>query len=285
MILLIILMASMLILHLLCKKLILNIIIQFRSRSRKNSGYENVKERKILYENSNKKDIEKTPINNLQEIIENTPTNKITEIEKDSLGLNGFQLDPKNSKTNLESKRNQRDRAYSDNNNEEEMDQKTFNLIKHLISFEGLRTLKALKIELKEIIENIKNIEDLNNNNELNLKLHNFLKSNIFLEIFDNLISKYFQNFYKAINTNPEFTSRLENILLFYFKSKNNITTSSLLDFDQIFHSNINNSNYSERSYNKSFTSKIGNEENDTIKKIKDIEGLNLVMTSSKTLK
>lgn len=244
-----------------------------------------MKERKILYENTNKKDIDKTPINNPQEIIENTPTNKITDNEKDSSELNGFQLDPKNLKTNNESKINQRDRAYSEITNEEEMDQKTFNLIKHLISFEGLRTLKALKAEIKEIIENIKNTEDLNNNNELNLKLHNILKSNIFSEIFDNLLSKYFQNFYKAINTNPEFTSRLENILLFYFKSKNNITTSSLVDFEQIFHLNKNNSNYSERSYNKSYSTKIGNEENDTLKNIKDMEGLNLVMTSSKTLK
>lgn len=102
-------------------------------------------------------------------------------------------------------------------------------LLKQLISFDNLKYLKNLRVDIKDIIEKF-------HNQELNSKLNESLKPNIFNELFENLLSKFFQNFYKNINTNPKFTSRLENILLYYYKSKNKLTSNYFLDLEKIYH-------------------------------------------------
>ncbi len=107
-------------------------------------------------------------------------------------------------------------------------------LIKHLLSFENLKYLKNLKIEIKEIIEKNKSEGSVNDT-----KLYECLKPNIFNEVFDNILIKHLQNFYKTINTNPSFTSRIENILLYYYKTKNKITYNSLIDLENNFFSGM----------------------------------------------
>jgi hypothetical protein len=107
------------------------------------------------------------------------------------------------------------------------------NLIKHLISFENLKYLKNLKIEIKDIMDKhnpSKVSTDFNN------KMYELLKSNLFNEIFDNLLTKFIQVFYKSINTLPDFTSKLENILLYYFKVKNNLRVQDLIDLENYNH-------------------------------------------------
>lgn len=111
-------------------------------------------------------------------------------------------------------------------------------LIKHLISFENLKYLKNLKSEIKELIDNFKN--DNSHTNEFNTKLNEILKSNIFIEIYDNILTKYLQNFYKSINTNQDFISRIENILLYYYKTKNNITQHQLINLVNFLPNNNN---------------------------------------------
>lgn len=176
---------------------------------------------------------------------------------------------------------------YSEADLEEEFDKKkTLHLIKHLISFENLKFLKALKVEVKEIIETVKSAEDISYNNELNLKLHNYLKSNIFSEIFDNLLSKYFQNFYKSINTNPEFTSRIENILLHYFKIKSSMTTSSLIDLDNLFLIQSDNNSFSYYDKSSNTISKAFRDDNElNYAKSKDFEDSSQLLQASKSLK
>jgi hypothetical protein len=106
-------------------------------------------------------------------------------------------------------------------------------MIKHLLSFENLKYLKNLKIEIKDLIEKqntSKASTDFNN------KMYELLKSNLFNEVFDNILTKFLQVFYKSINTLPEFTSKLENILLFYYKIKNNIGVQDLIDLENYNH-------------------------------------------------
>lgn len=95
--------------------------------------------------------------------------------------------------------------------------------------------MKNLKLEIKDIIEKNKSEGQVNDS-----KLYESLKPNIFNEIFDNILSKYLQNFYKTINTSPSFTSRIENLLLNHYKLKNKINYSSLIDLENNFHSPLN---------------------------------------------
>jgi hypothetical protein len=123
---------------------------------------------------------------------------------------------------------------------EERMESKKItNLIKHLISFENLKYLKLLKNEVKELVDKNNNSEEKSitgtSTNEFNMKLHDYLKPGVFNEIFENLISKYFQGFYKSINTNPKFINRIENILLYFYKIKNNMDYNTMVDLDGIF--------------------------------------------------
>jgi hypothetical protein len=273
---------------LICKKL----FYFTRNNSRKNSGYENVVERKILYENLNKKETEKIQNNSIPEFFDLNNVNKTNlsngeqELEFNNFYVNTVrtQFTQSNNSFSMSSSQN---RKYSETNLEEEFEKKkSLNLIKHLISFENLKFLKALKLEVKEVMETVKSPEDISYNNELNLKLHNFLKSNVFSEIFDNLLSKYFQNFYKTINTNPDFTSRIENILLHYFKIKNSVTTSSLIDLDNLFLIQSDNnpiSFYDKSSNNLNKTLKDDNEL--SYAKNKDLEDSSLFLQSSKTIK
>jgi hypothetical protein len=104
-----------------------------------------------------------------------------------------------------------------------------------LLSFENLKYLKNLKLEIKDIID--KNKSD---GQVYDTKLYESLKPNSFNEIFDNILTKFLQNFYKTINTNPSFTSRIENILLNHYKHKNKINYSSLIDLENNFYTPLN---------------------------------------------
>lgn len=268
--------------------------------SRKNSEYENIKERKVLYEKANRKDTDKISSNMSQSSDSNNLNKNYLSNEKESPDLVGFQLN--SSKTNINYSRSNiitninhtpSKIILSEKSHEEEIEKKkNINLIKHLISFENLKYLKSLKQEIKEIIDSIKCPNEINNNTELNLKLHNLFKSNVFSEIFDNLLSKYFQNFYKCINTNPEFTSRIENILLYYFKLKNNMSPSSMIDLDHLFYLQLNNitASYSEKylsNFSKSDSNLFSKDDNEiNIQKNIDIEPLaSTILPMSKTIK
>ena len=80
-------------------------------------------------------------------------------------------------------------------------------------------------------MESIKDNES-RNNNETNSKLFELMKPHIFHEIYDNILLKYFNNFYKEMSVNKDFISHIELILSYFFKEKNNFVYSSVLNLE-----------------------------------------------------
>jgi len=123
-------------------------------------------------------------------------------------------------------------RVIIDSKSEKIQYKQAWTYLKHLFSYDYLKYLKNLKIDIKEMIQKYSQEK-----NDFNSKLNENLKPNLFNELFDNLMIKYFQNFYKSININPILTSRLENILLYYYKNKNKLTNNIFLDLEGSYYS------------------------------------------------
>jgi hypothetical protein len=102
-------------------------------------------------------------------------------------------------------------------------------VIKAIVSSDNLKYLKRLRNDLKELID--KNVDN-KQTNDINAKLYDVLKPNIFSDIYDNILVKYFNSFYKTISKEKAFTDQIESILQHIYKQKNHINTDSLIDLE-----------------------------------------------------
>jgi hypothetical protein len=111
------------------------------------------------------------------------------------------------------------------------------------------------------------------------------MKSTIFNEIFDNLLTKYFQPFYKSINTDSNFTKKLENILLQYYIINNNIDSETFLDLDVVFNvQNVNSSIKSSHTTSEKEYSRILGSLGDEDKIITKSKKMSMIDASSLTM-
>jgi hypothetical protein len=90
--------------------------------------------------------------------------------------------------------------------------------------------IKNIKNEIAEILVNIEDQSQITN--EMNSKLYEGLKPNIFHEMYENILVKYFSDFYKTISATKEFTKMIESILSHYYKIKNDFDMNSVLNLD-----------------------------------------------------
>jgi hypothetical protein len=107
-------------------------------------------------------------------------------------------------------------------------------MVRQIVSSDNLKYLKKLRKELKELVD--KN-SDNRQNNEVNSKLYDLLKPNVFSDIYENLLVKNFNNFYKTISKEKEFTDQIEMILQHVFKEKNSFKTDNLIDLESSLYS------------------------------------------------
>lgn len=221
---------------------------------KKGSGRESirVKERKVLLENINKsssKDNKEATVSSLNS--DNSSGLITSKIDLDEEKIEQAQtnssliLSETISVTPANDNKNTQEINNVDVTNTIDLNEKTVVLhllIKKLISFESLKLLKCTKSDIKFTIDEHQS-NQINSlyNDEINSKLHELLKQNLLNELFQNIINKIFSPFYETIGTNPLFTSRLENILLYYYNIKNKISNNSLLDLEKYFYTNQHN--------------------------------------------
>jgi hypothetical protein len=118
-------------------------------------------------------------------------------------------------------------------------------LAKRITSSENIIAIKNVKNEIGGIFENIEDASLITN--EMNSKVFELMKSNIFNEMYENILVKYFSDFYKTISTTSEFTNVIELILLHYFKVKNDFDSNSIINIEnymqQTFISKVSSDN------------------------------------------
>lgn len=122
---------------------------------------------------------------------------------------------------------------------------KLLNILKFIMTIDIITNLKILKNDLKEYFDKY-HIDIFGKSNELdfsdistqeqNLKFSEFLKIGIFNDIYENILSRYFNDFYKSIFNDKNFLSSLEKILVHYFKINNQLLdpNSKIIDFNDI---------------------------------------------------
>lgn len=138
--------------------------------------------------------------------------------------------------------------ASSLNNNKENAERNNLlvSMLKSIVTIDILMALKILKNEIKEYFEkyqiNVFNSNEFEFNfsainvQEQNAKFSEFFKLGIFNDIYENILTKYFNEFYKSIFTDKEFLGSLEKILVHYFKINNKLqeSKSKIIDFNDV---------------------------------------------------
>lgn len=118
-------------------------------------------------------------------------------------------------------------------------------MLKSIVTMDILMGLKNLKNEIKEYFEKYGiNVFGFANEicfsgigvQEQNAKFTEFLKLGMFNDIYENALSKYFNEFYKMVFTDKEFLGSLEKILVHYFKVNNKLQESDkkIIDFEEV---------------------------------------------------
>jgi len=132
-------------------------------------------------------------------------------------------------------------------NNKENIEKKSqlIAVLKNILTIDIIMSLKVLKNDIKEYFEK-HSIYYFNNSDdfdisfigvqEQNIKFTEFLKLGIFNDIYENILSKYFNEFYKNIFIDKDFLGSLEKILVHYFKINNKLEEkeSRIIDFNDI---------------------------------------------------
>ncbi len=132
-------------------------------------------------------------------------------------------------------------------NNKENIEKKSqlIAVLKNILTIDIIMSLKVLKNDIKEYFEK-HSIYYFNNSDdfdisfigvqEQNIKFTEFLKLGIFNDIYENILSKYFNEFYKNIFIDKDFLGSLEKILVHYFKINNKLEEkeSKIIDFNDI---------------------------------------------------
>jgi hypothetical protein len=123
------------------------------------------------------------------------------------------------------------------------------NILKFILTKDIINNLKSLKNDIKEyflkyemnIFEEEWDILDLNgiSQQEQNNKFCEFLKFGIFNDIYENVLTKHLNEFYKNIFLDKNFCENLEKILVHYFNANNNLigNDSKIIDFNDIIQS------------------------------------------------
>jgi len=159
--------------------------------------------------------------NGLEQISESEKEEKLKALNLNDTLIIDEQIE-KSSNINLNSKENKE--------NIEKKSQLT-SVLKNIITIDIIMSLKVLKNDIKEYFERY-SINIFNNTNnefdfsvigvqEQNIKFSEFLKIGTFNDIYENILSKYFNEFYKSIFREKEFLLSLEKILVHYFKINN----------------------------------------------------------------
>jgi len=118
-------------------------------------------------------------------------------------------------------------------------------MLKSIVTIDILMGLKILKNEIKEYFEKYGiNVFGFANEigfsaigvQEQNAKFSEFLKLGMFNDIYENALSKFFNEFYKMVFTDKEFLGSLEKILVHYFKVNNKLQESDtkIIDFEEV---------------------------------------------------
>ncbi len=101
-------------------------------------------------------------------------------------------------------------------------------LAKKIANSDSIMTLKNIKNEIADLLANIEDQSQITN--EINSKLYETLKPNLFHEMYENILMKYFSDFYKSISATKEFTNMIESILSYYYRIKNDFDINSILN-------------------------------------------------------
>lgn len=158
---------------------------------------------------------------NQENIKTNDDQEKAKLIQEENLTLN------KDIKENLERKANM------------------VSILKSIMTIDIIMSLKVLKNEIKEYFDKyeISVFGPINNLDfsvigvqEQNTKFSEFLKLGLFNDIYENILSKYFNEFYKTIFTDKDFLGSLEKILVHYFKINNDLyeNDSKVINFSDV---------------------------------------------------
>lgn len=117
-------------------------------------------------------------------------------------------------------------------------------ILKNILTIDIITNLKILKNDIKEyfdkysidIFSNCVNYDFSGINiQEQNIKFCEFIKFGTFNDIYENILSKYLNNFYRSIFRDKDFIGSLEKILVHYFKIHNRLSDSDqLIDFKEI---------------------------------------------------
>lgn len=118
-------------------------------------------------------------------------------------------------------------------------------MLKSIVTIDIIMGLKILKNEIKEYFQKYGiNVFGVSNDidfsvisvQEQNSKFSEFLKLGLFNDIYENTLSKYFNEFYKPIFADKEFLGSLEKILVHYFKVNNQLqdNASKIIDFNDV---------------------------------------------------
>lgn len=121
-------------------------------------------------------------------------------------------------------------------------------MLKSIMTIDIIMSLKILKNEIKEYFDKygINVFGPINDFDfsvigvqEQNNKFSEFLKIGIFNDIYENTLSKYFNEFYKTIFTDKEFLGSLQKILVHYFKVNNELhdNDKKVIDFNDVIKS------------------------------------------------
>lgn len=85
--------------------------------------------------------------------------------------------------------------------------------------------------------------------NEINSKLYDLMKPHLFNEMYENILVKYFSEFYKNISNTNEFTDKIKMILSNLFKVKNHFNSDSIINLE----------NYMQQTFISRLTTDIDN--------------------------
>jgi len=146
--------------------------------------------------------------------------------------------------------RENQNKNYTIKENKEIIERRTqlISMLKNIITIDIIMSLKLLKNEIREYFDKYE-IGIFNPTNdfdfsqisvqEQNIKFSEFLKLGAFNDIYENILSKYFNEFYKSVFNDTVFLGSLEKILLHYFKVNNQLeeNINKLIDFNEIIKS------------------------------------------------
>jgi hypothetical protein len=215
---------------------------------RKNSDFDNqVKERKILIENTNltrrktensensekvNLDNETESIKEVSEFITSSEISSTFKVESDDFNKFRPKIPKVKSSHGLIDLRPSLERLEEQTHSKNK--ENHIQLIKQIISYDNLKYLMNIYLELKALMDKKTdpNTQEIDLTPDLNSKLFEYLKINMFNEVLDNISTKIINNTYKIYSTDKEFTSKIENILVHFFKVKNKFNYHSVIDLE-----------------------------------------------------